>query len=229
MPTKKYSKKRGKKTYKRRAKGMVFRPQRILSTAFPKTTAVRLRYVDTVQIDASLTTMGQHVYSCNSPFKPDITGTGHQPMGFDEWTNLYRNYVVIGSVLKATTSGVSSTAGAMAVLGVTVSAGSATVSTDLSTYLEQARTNRAVLSRSYAARIKSVKKGFSPKKTFNITNILDNVAEYGAFFSLAPTTQAFWVISYGHIDPTTDPGAQSVLVEIEYTIIFSNPKQLTQS
>lgn len=37
------------------------------------------------------------VFSANGMYDPDITGTGHQPMGFDEYMNLYDHYTVVGS------------------------------------------------------------------------------------------------------------------------------------
>lgn len=37
---------------------------------------------------------GQHLYSLNSVFDPDITGTGTQPVGFDQWSAFYNRYRV---------------------------------------------------------------------------------------------------------------------------------------
>lgn len=35
--------------------------------------------------------------SMNSLFDPDVTGTGHQPLAFDQWSALYRKYTVLAS------------------------------------------------------------------------------------------------------------------------------------
>lgn len=37
------------------------------------------------------------VFSANGMYDPDISGTGHQPIGFDEYMALYDHYTVIGS------------------------------------------------------------------------------------------------------------------------------------
>lgn len=37
---------------------------------------------------------GVHVFSCNGLFDPDVTGTGHQPRGFDQLMLFYDHYVV---------------------------------------------------------------------------------------------------------------------------------------
>ncbi len=35
------------------------------------------------------------VFSLNGPYDPDITGTGHQPMGFDQMMQFYNHYCVL--------------------------------------------------------------------------------------------------------------------------------------
>jgi hypothetical protein len=37
---------------------------------------------------------GVYVFSCNGLFDPDVTGTGHQPRGFDQLMLFYDHYVV---------------------------------------------------------------------------------------------------------------------------------------
>jgi len=44
--------------------------------------------------------IGTHVFRLNSLFDPDLTGTGHQPLGFDQWATLYGEYQVMGSRIK---------------------------------------------------------------------------------------------------------------------------------
>lgn len=41
-------------------------------------------------------------YSCNGLYDPDVTGTGHQPMGFDQMMALYEQFTVIRSHIKVT-------------------------------------------------------------------------------------------------------------------------------
>lgn len=41
-----------------------------------------------------------HVFSANGLYDPDITGTGHQPIGFDQLMVIYDHYTVIGSKIK---------------------------------------------------------------------------------------------------------------------------------
>lgn len=43
---------------------------------------------------------GVHIFSCNGLFDPDVTGTGHQPRGFDQLMQFYDHYVVTHARIK---------------------------------------------------------------------------------------------------------------------------------
>jgi hypothetical protein len=56
-----------------------------------------------------------YFYSCNSMYDPDTTGTGHQPMGFDQMMVFYNHYCVTAAHAKVTFYGNSSTASRVAI------------------------------------------------------------------------------------------------------------------
>ncbi len=61
----------------------------------PQTLIRKLRYCDRLEIDPGASSaLGEHFFSCVGLFDPDITGTGHQPMGFDQYMALYDHYQV---------------------------------------------------------------------------------------------------------------------------------------
>lgn len=64
---------------------------------WPMKKAVRLNYATTNGATSIAGTAAQYVLSCNGMFDPDITGTGHQPKGFDQIMPFYDHYTVIGS------------------------------------------------------------------------------------------------------------------------------------
>ena len=60
-----------------------------------------------------------------------------------------------------------------------------------------------------------VSKTFSAKKFFNVANVLDNISRIGAPRTANPSEKAFF--------------AMSILVTVEYIVVFSEPRELAQS
>ncbi len=59
-----------------------------------------LYYVTNLSLTAPNTgAVVSYVFSANGMFDPDITGTGHQPIGFDQMMALYEQYTVTRSVI----------------------------------------------------------------------------------------------------------------------------------
>lgn len=56
---------------------------------------VKLNYTETV-LDVSTTSPFTHQWAMNDIFDPNVTGTGHQPMGHDQLALLYNKYKVFG-------------------------------------------------------------------------------------------------------------------------------------
>lgn len=65
---------------------------------FPVSKRQHLKYYDFAQtVSTGVGTAGNRFFSCNGCFDPDISGTGHQPMGFDQMMALYDQYTVLGA------------------------------------------------------------------------------------------------------------------------------------
>lgn len=62
---------------------------------FPAKTVRTLRYaVGHVGLSSTSGVVVSHVLSANGAYDPDVTGTGHQPMGFDQMMAFYNHYCV---------------------------------------------------------------------------------------------------------------------------------------
>lgn len=94
------------KTYRRKRSRTVTRSRRRKSRsrrkrvrrAFPRKMAVNLPYSEiNISIGSGAGLGGGIIFSANGVFDPNITGTGHQPRGFDQYMLFYDHYVVIGS------------------------------------------------------------------------------------------------------------------------------------
>jgi hypothetical protein len=222
-PTKKNNKQ------KRNSK-QVFHLQKQMPVGFPKTNQVRLRYVEGISINAGTGTLGLHLFRANSCFDPNYTGTGHQPNGFDQWSAFYNHYVVTHS--KITThftidSSAAISAGIM-VCGVSLT-DDVTSTTSPSLMLEQSQTAKTTGVFNLYNNPRRVSKTYDPKVFFNVTDVNDNWKRLGALISANPDEEAYFTIYVGSPLSSLDVPSVNVLVEIEYTVMFSEPKELPES
>ena len=61
---------------------------------FPTEKTVTLPYSDHLLTVAASGVMTNYQFRLNSAFDVDFTSTGHQPLGFDQWSLFYNHYVV---------------------------------------------------------------------------------------------------------------------------------------
>lgn len=62
----------------------------------------RLKYSEIVSFTLNANGLAGFVFSANGLFDPNVTGTGHQPMYFDQMMALYDHYHVMNSTIKFT-------------------------------------------------------------------------------------------------------------------------------
>lgn len=77
----------------------LFVPRRSLSFAsgFPQRIRMAHRYCETISVTPGAGAVSHYLFSCNGMFDPNITGTGHQPLFFDQMTAIYDHYTVLRS------------------------------------------------------------------------------------------------------------------------------------
>lgn len=70
---------------------------------WPTTAYRRLRYSEPIQLDLGGTgTYGSYVFRANQLHDPNVSGTGHQPQGYDVLSAAYNYYEVLGCKIKIT-------------------------------------------------------------------------------------------------------------------------------
>lgn len=201
-----------------------------MPVGFPKTNLVKLRYVDTTDINPGFGSTGKHYFRANSLFDPDASGTGHQPNGFDQWSTFYNHYIVVSAKITvyATLLTAGSEAGSCGVVGISLT-DDQSVTSDLGTICEQPTTVYAPLTFNNATRPVKISKSYSTKSFYNLTNVSDNVTRLGATISANPAEMAFFTLFCGSASSTLDPPIVNCFVVIEYLAMFSEPKELAQS
>lgn len=222
-----------KRTYRKRAT-WIARP---LTTSgqrfggFPKVAMTTLRYVDNLPtFNAGAATVDAYFFSCNGAFDPNISGAGAQPMGWDQWTAVYNHYVVVKSRIMVIFSPDDTDATYMAVYGITIDDSGSLSDNATTTMMERGQTRFHVQPAANAAtgRCPKITMGFNARKHFGRTDIQDNDQDLGAAVTANPSEQAYYCVWAGALSGD-DVGVCRSVVIVEYTIIFSEPKDFPVS
>lgn len=231
MPKRKYAPRRNQR-YRRRRKrrSNTLHIGRSIMPGFPSSKSVKMRYVDSIQLNPGAASVANYQFRANSIFDPDLTGTGHQPLGHDEWQLFYNHYVVTSAKITVQVMATTSNSSSMNSYGIYLSDDATVPSTTPEELMEQGKGT-------YWVQMDHVNSGISTKRHslvygarsfFNLTDVKDNVDRIGAAFGANPTELAFFNV-WGADLAGGDPGVSQVLVTIEYNVAFSEPKSLNQS
>lgn len=207
-------------------KSVLGRYQRGLGPAllnpFPQRRYVKLRYVQEYTLDPSSGTPVYQVFVCNGLYDPDATGTGHQPMFFDQLTAIYNHYEVYGSKITAKflPNGSSS-----AYVGIYMD-DNATSSSVLTTLIEQGPTVNHKVLLSTSSRPVVVKKTWSQRKVFG-ASARGTYNLIGTSASNPPEKSYFMTWAAGV--NSGDPAAITVLVTMDFFCVFTEVQTITSS
>lgn len=227
MPTYGKSQKTSK-PYKGRTKGrknaFKYNITRSLFGGFPIKATTKLRYNETISMNPATGVVQAYSYRANSCFDPNQTGTGHQPMGFDSWANIYNHYIVLGSKIKATFHPVNAGA-ASSCFGIRLDDDGSSSSTYVTDYVESGKCKYAIQPDSYTIQHpRTLKHTFSSAKWFGVRDLIDNKHDLGALVNANPQDIASYVLFVGPVDESSDLGAWQITVTIDYIVQFSEPK-----
>lgn len=203
-----------------RSSTKVYNPRTLVKQGlcFPRSSLVSMRYADEIQYTG--TPAYTHSFRANSLFDPDYTGTGHQPMGFDQWSNFYSKYRVrsITVELHACSTGTQPVTMAFCVENDN------TVSSNPSEVAERNSGDYRVIAQS----------GQQPvvfKKTYNMEDIAGQSIEdeeYAALVTANPAKPWFWNLSVAAMDGSSAIAGHFLIV-ITYNAELTDPNDLQES
>lgn len=236
MPRRYAKKKRAykkKRTYRKRRAN----PRKPLS-GFPSKKLVKLRYTDqTITVDAPIGGHGSHVFRANSVFDPDYTSLGHQPMGFDQWANIYTRYTVVGAKMTVRYTPIAASNNVPGYMGTTLGTTADPLAgfSSINNILESKLTGKyMVVGSIYSPAISSrgdgypaVSRYFSAKKFFGKVNVQDGNST-SALVTTNPSDTAYFSVWVASID-ANNPASVSMTVSIDYIVLFHEPKTLDGS
>lgn len=193
----------------------------------------RLRYVDTVAINSGVT-IAEHRFSANGLFDPDETGTGHQPLLFDEYALLYNSYNVVSSRIKIMPVPITASTNTIPAFYGVFADGDTTLGYGLATSVfEDSRIKGKV---AYTGSALSWATNMTPSQmtrsaSFNAKKFLSLAAATTP--TLVTGTPVAAALAHYHIWAGSiaggDPGSVTFLVTIDYLVEFTDPIQPTPS
>jgi len=179
---------------------------------FPIKTSRRLVYHETVAITSTSGVPATYVFSINGLYDPNITGTGHQPAGFDQIMLYYNHYYVTRASMACTAR--CTTVGLYPTFMLSINAGTTAI-TDLNQLQEDGSSVRTRLG------------GFGMENSMQTLKTSCNVAKFGGARFLQDSTQYQGDISanpaeqsYFHITIFDGDSSNTCTCYFDVTIVY---------
>jgi len=173
--------------------------------------------------------IAQYAFTANGLYDPNITSTGHQPMGFDTMMLYYEQYTVLRSsvTLRFAGNGIQPVTVSVALAPDTTTSVLPDVMENglLKTRIVDGRGNTGYGTGQRVGRLDlncDVVKYFGRKSS---REILDDVNLYGTVAS-NPTEQVYFIINTWGFGDLTDNSAVSFEAVLEYDAIFWEPRKV---
>lgn len=217
-----------KKSYKsrpRRKRRYVRRKRHIPQTG-PGKLAVRLKYAEKFTIDPTiLGGPGVYMFSANSLYDPNETGTGHQPRGFDQYMELYTKFCVIATSIRLDYK-LSAGDSFSQIVGISLKNTSNSLGS-IEAYKESRNTIHRMVAGGDGMPARSMTFKCKPHKFLGISHPLSDDQMKGSALS-DPTNECFFHIFTAPVE-AVDATYLQCSVTIDYTVIFTEPKLPTVS
>lgn len=191
----------------------------------------KLRYSEQVTIDPVVSSVGSYTFSANGLYDPNISGTGHQPYGFDQLMALYNQYVVMGARIRifCVTSGSTAYNNPIAI-GVKLS-DSSSLTTGVPYELFEQPGLRMKMINNNSVGTPAVSCNFSARKFFRIKSKSQMMVadEFHGSSTSNPTNSAFFIVNYSPLVNGTDLPSTTFQIVIDYVATFMGPRELSSS
>lgn len=168
-----------------------------------------------------------YIYSANGLYDPNISGVGHQPMGFDQLMAMFDHYTVIASKIRVTFTNTDT--GNSVLCGVRLN-DDASPSIDPAQIVENGNGVYATLqpSGNGSGSQKTLTCSFTPKKYLGVSHPMSEKDLQGNGSS-NPAEQAYFCLWAADNSGGGDPAALEVNVTISYVAILTEPRELGTS
>lgn len=194
---------------------------------FPNMTTRKLRYNDYGVVDITSGALGSNVFTLSGLYDPYITGTGHQPMGYDQLMTFYEHYHVLRCKVTVTFMSRSSAGHGQVALKITPDTALPASGTDL---VEEGRAiTESVGGNNFEAqgtRTLSMTVDLPAVNGLTRANFLADPDLRGTI-STNPAEQTYLQLCCW--SPSLDTMTVEWNIVLEYTAVFTEPRNLTSS
>lgn len=220
--------KMGTKKYRRanRKKSMVVNKTSVpMGLGFPKRMVMTHKYSESISQNTGASGgFAYYTWSCNSLYDPNSTGTGHQPMYFDQLNAIYDHYTVIGSKITIRAAKSDASVYVPVIIGCFINDDSTVSPTAMSALNEQSQSTHRMITG--AEPITVFTKKWSAKKTFG-GSILGNDNLQGNS-GASPTEQSFFTV-YWDSSANLTLTQVTMDVSIEYITVWDELRDIAGS
>jgi len=191
---------------------------------FPPRYRCSLRYADTITLSSTTGAVASYVYSANGLYDPDITGTGHQPAGFDSMMLSFEHYTVVSARMTATFHNNTASVQPTAALGLNASSTPTTTVTQL---IEDGLiTTVRMNGNGVYGCVQTLQRTINIGKFGGVPSLLSD-SNYRGSVAGNPAEQSYFHLQLWNTELSTSSSA--VDVQIEYIAVFTEPRKLTSS
>ena len=181
---------------------------------------VTLRYGERVSFSGIAGSSASYVFSANGLYDPNITGTGHQPRGFDQLMSLYDHYLVKTATIEVWAQ---NNIANPCLLSILVKDTNAAIPTDIDVLEDTYATHRMMTPNDDS------QYGYA-RFTVDIGKFLGgkDVSEMKGNIATNPTEGVFFFVQVTPVDAASSPSGKHI-VRITYNADLIEPKQPASS
>lgn len=166
-----------------------------------------------------------HVWSANGLYDPDITGTGHQPAGFDQLMLFYNHYTVTHAKITVTFANQDTTNGQTVAIFI---ADTDTTYSDIRQPIENGNCTFSELNlKNNSPDQKTLTANVDIRKFMARKSVMDDPTLYGTS-SGNPTDQVYFILTAAP-QAVTDSSNIGCQTTIEYNVVFTERKRVAIS
>jgi hypothetical protein len=166
-------------------------------------------------------------FSLNSIFDPDASGVGTQPMGYDQLMAFYVRYGVESCRARVRLNPLG-TSGTMYLGGFFLDTDASAGSISLQAFSEKSRGSLLQWRENAYQGPVQISKSFDMRSLFGVDNVLAKDSLCGNT-TANPADQMYILVWAGCADGSSGDGDTEVVVELEYSVTFFDPREVPTS